>query len=61
MEFNEFYRIYINNYNNYKSEDQKKLDEEFIKLYKENIKKRINSKLVSAKHYKRLLVINVCE
>ena len=38
MEFNEFYRIYINNYNNYKSEDQKKLDEEFIKLYKENKK-----------------------
>ena len=44
MEFNEFYRIYINNYNNYESEDQKKLDVEFIKLYKQNIKKRINSK-----------------
>ena len=45
MEFNEFYRIYINNYNNYKSEDQKKLDEEFIKLYKENIKMNYKKKI----------------
>lgn len=44
MEFDEFYRLYIENYNNYETEDQKKLDDEFKKLYKENIKIRINSK-----------------
>lgn len=44
MEFNEFYQLYRNNYNDYKTEDQKKLDDEFKKLYKENIKNRINSK-----------------
>jgi hypothetical protein len=44
MKFNEFYRLYIENYNDYKTEDQKKLDEEFKKLYKENIKNRISSK-----------------